>query len=91
MLSVAFRNFLDESTNVIMISVGKTSCFILLEMRDVNLLLLKTYVTGKRLSQPNFFPLPSSMIPIWALGALHASRVKEQKDKKTLKRSLKVF
>lgn len=74
-----------------MISVGKTSCFILLEMRDVNLLLLKTYVTGKRLSQPNFFPPPSSMIPIWALGALYASRVKEQKEKKTLKRSLKVF
>lgn len=91
MLSVAFRNFLDESTNVIMISVGKTSCFILLEMRDVNLLLLKTYVTGERLSQPNFFPPSSSMIPIWALGALHASRVKEQKEKKPLKRSLKVF
>lgn len=45
-LSEAFRHFLDESTNEIMISVGEASCFILLEMRDVNLLLLKTYVTG---------------------------------------------
>lgn len=46
MLSVAFRHFLDESTNEVIISVGNASCFILLEMRDVNLLLLKTYVTG---------------------------------------------
>lgn len=46
MLSGAFRHFLNESTNEIMISVGKASCFILMEMRDVNLLLLKTYVTG---------------------------------------------
>lgn len=46
MLSVAFRHFLDESTNEIMISVGIASCFILLEMRDVNLLFLTTYVTG---------------------------------------------
>lgn len=45
-LSVAFRHFLYESTNEIIISVGEASCFILLEMRDVNLLLLKIYVTG---------------------------------------------
>lgn len=46
MLSVVFRHFLDESTNEIIISVSKASCFILLEMRDVNLLLLTAYVTG---------------------------------------------
>lgn len=85
LLSVAFRRILDESTQEIVISVGKASCSVLLQMRDVNLFLLKTYVKGYHLTQPNLFPPSLSMIPIQAVGALCVLKVKEQKE------SLKFF
>lgn len=49
-----------------MVSVGKASCSVLLQMRDVNLFLLKTYIKGCHLIQPDFFPPPLFMIPIQA-------------------------
>lgn len=42
LLSVALRCVLNGSNHEIMISVGKTSCSLPLQMRDVNVFLLKT-------------------------------------------------